>query len=243
MDNFLDAHAGYGLEQITREDMKIPFLLILQNGSPQVGAGPDKVEGAEAGDFFNNVTNELYGKEIDLIVLGFEKIWLEWKPNRGGLVAKHVPDSISIDQSDFSNWTYNGNNISETFAFCCLITNHINEGPIIFALSNTGAKHAKNWNTLIRMQKLESGKAAPIFGVVWRLTATLNKNEHGSWYQVGAKSTNIRKVRFITENEYLTFVKPSIELLSARDVDYGSLSDNSGGGGGGGDDIDPNVPY
>ena len=53
------ADAGMGLENMTSQDMAIPFFNVLQKLSPQC----DTVEGAKAGMIFNTVTEQSY-KEI-----------------------------------------------------------------------------------------------------------------------------------------------------------------------------------
>lgn len=231
--DFLEQHAGEGFETIEREDISIPFLIILQTNSPQVQKGADEyVPGAESGMFFNTLTHKLYGREIDLIPLVFKKYWLEWKPNRGGFVARHEPYSIPVDKSDFSNWkSENGNVINETFMFFCLIEGHLDDGVIIFSLTSTGIKHAKNWNTQIMMTRLDSGKRAPYFSSVWHLNSVLNKNEQGSWYQIGTKSTNVERKRFINKEEFENYVLPIKESVERMQIGNNEFTQIEGGGG------------
>ena len=54
-DSFLDQ--GTGLEDASAEDYAIPFLRILQGGSPQVKKSEGKyIQGSEEGDIFNTVS-------------------------------------------------------------------------------------------------------------------------------------------------------------------------------------------
>jgi hypothetical protein len=85
------ADAGMGVSTDPNE-VGIPFLYILQDLSPQVKKRDEQyVEGAEVGDIYNNVTREVIPAKtgIDWIEVGFEAAMVEWKPNRGGFVAKH----------------------------------------------------------------------------------------------------------------------------------------------------------
>ena len=53
--------ANSGLENVTSEDLAIPFLRIIQAMSPQVNARDGKhIKGCEQGDIFNTVDNTLY---------------------------------------------------------------------------------------------------------------------------------------------------------------------------------------
>jgi len=106
---------------------------------------------------------------------------------------------------------------------------HLGDGPIVFPLSKTGIKHAKNWNTQLMMTKLPNGKRAPFFSSVWKLSTVLNKNEQGSWYQVGERKTAITRTRFITLKEFNDYVLPlkeSVQQLTTQ-VDYSQITDET----------------
>lgn len=218
--SFLDEVSGQGFEGMGQNDFAIPFLKILQSNSPEVNEA-DKdtyVSGAKAGTFFNSVTKRIYGSEINLIPIKYDRIWLAWAPERGGLRGRYLPGSIEIDGDFFSEEgarDSEGNEISDTMVFYCLVADHIDEGLIVFSLASSGLKHGKAWNELISLQRLPSGKRAPFFGSVWKMTLAGNKNKKGSWYQIGTKNTNAEKIRDITEIEYTNFIKPAKLMLDA----------------------------
>lgn len=237
--NFLDQVEGQGFENITQDDMKVPFLRILQTLSPELDeSNPDKLKNAKPGMFINTINKKIYGASIEVIPIKFEKIWLECKPNRGGIVGRHEPHSIRVDMDDFSHWKYNGNEIQECYLFYVLVIGHFEDGPLVLSLSSTGIKHAKNWNTQNNMTRLPSGKKAPYFSSVWQLKTILNKNDQGSWYTLGDKTTSITRVRFINENDYAQFVSPMRKSLDKPiELDFKQIEDNSA------KQIDTNVPY
>ncbi len=228
--SFLDEMAGQGFDNITQDDRALPFLRVLQPLSPQLDEDESEyIKGAKVGQFFNTVTNRVYGAEINLIPVRFQRTWLEWLPERKGLVGRHAPGSIEVDRTKFSEWLYNGNVIQDTFMFFCLIPDHIEEGPIVYALQSSGIKHAKNWNTNIIMKTLPSGKQAPYFSGIWHLIVSKEKNDQGTYYQIGGKSSNIEFQRFIKKQEYLDYVSPAFEALKAMEdrVDYKQLESDS----------------
>lgn len=231
-DDFLDQYAGEGYDNIETQDVSIPFLVILQKLSPQCDKSADEyVKDAEPGMFFNTLTSKVYGREIELIPLLFKKYWLEWAPNRGGFISRHEPYSIPVDKSDFSHWkAENGNDINETFMFFCLVNNHFEDGVVIFSLTSTGIKHAKNWNTQIMMTRLDSGNRAPYFSSVWKLKTVLNKNDQGSWYQIGSKKTAVERVRFITKEEFKDYVLPIRESVEKMQIANSDFAQIEGGG-------------
>ncbi len=86
--------AGAGFEEATSTSFAIPFLQILQSGSPQCKKSDGAyIKGAEEGMFFNTVTQELYDGEEGIVVVPchFTNRLVEWKPREsgGGFVAEH----------------------------------------------------------------------------------------------------------------------------------------------------------
>lgn len=225
---FLEEHAGEGFEGIGAQDFSIPFLRVLQILTPQAQSVNDAfIKGAKPGMFFNTITERLYGTTIQVVPIMYKKLWLEWAPNRGGLVGRHEPESIRVDKKKFSEWkSEDGNTISETHSFYVIIVNHFDEGPVILALTSTGIRHARNWNTQIMMTKLPSGSKAPYYSSVWELETIKRENQAGIWYQIGDKKSMIKRMRFITEKEFNDFVFPIKEsLVSLKEIDYSQLED------------------
>jgi len=61
LSSLLEEEAGAGLENFTTDDMQIPFIRILQALSPQLNKQDSMyIKGAEQGDIFNTVTQEVY---------------------------------------------------------------------------------------------------------------------------------------------------------------------------------------
>ena len=56
--------SGSGFEETSAESFAIPFLSILQSGSPQCKKSDGAyIKGAEEGMLFNSVTGDMYGEE------------------------------------------------------------------------------------------------------------------------------------------------------------------------------------
>jgi len=225
---FLEEHAGEGFEGIGALDFTIPFIRILQMLTPQAQSDNDAfIKGAKPGMFFNTVTERLYGTTINVVPIMYKKLWLEWAPNRGGLMGRHEPESIRVNKEKFSEWVNEkGNIISETHSFYVMVIDHFDEGPIILSLTSTGIRHAKNWNTQIMMTKLPSGSKAPYYSSIWELETVKCLNQQGVWYQIGDKKSMIKRIRFITEKEFNDFIFPTKEnMTSLKEVDYSQLED------------------
>jgi hypothetical protein len=77
----LEQFANAGAENITSNDVSLPFLKILTNNSPQVTQGDSKfIENARPGQVINTVLNKLYnGKDGFKVVPCFYKFeYVEW---------------------------------------------------------------------------------------------------------------------------------------------------------------------
>lgn len=108
LDKMLQADAGIGLENITTEDMQIPFIRIIQALSPQLQKDDSLyIKGAEQGDIFNTVTQEVYKQDEGILVVPafFEKKFLEFalRSSGGGFVRE-----LSSDDKDIALTTREG---------------------------------------------------------------------------------------------------------------------------------------
>jgi hypothetical protein len=83
---FDDDEAGAGLENADIESFAIPFLQIMQKGTPAVDEDkPQYIPGAKAGMLFNSVTRKCYdGKAgIDIIPVYYERTYIRWGGRKG----------------------------------------------------------------------------------------------------------------------------------------------------------------
>ena len=97
--NLFEADANAGSQNMTQEDLALPFLKVLGQLSPEVNERDGKyVQGAKPGMILNTVTNEIYDgtKGIDVLPVFYERKYVEWKDRgegKGAPVAIHNADS------------------------------------------------------------------------------------------------------------------------------------------------------
>ena len=75
--------AGAGLEDVSADDLSVPFLRILAQLSPQVNKRDGAyIDGAEAGMIYNTVANEAYSGEEGILVVpcNYNLRYVKWKP-------------------------------------------------------------------------------------------------------------------------------------------------------------------
>ena len=97
--NIFETDADKGTQNITQEDLALPFLKVLMPLSPEVNKRDGKyVEGSEPGMIFNSVTKDIYdgAKGINVLPCHYLKQYVEWQDrgmSTGAPVAIHKADS------------------------------------------------------------------------------------------------------------------------------------------------------
>lgn len=222
-DYFQAADTAEGFEEITTQTMAIPFIRVLQTLSPQLNKKkPEYIPGAQEGMFFNTVTKEIYGPVLDVIVLKFDRIFIEWLPERGGLVNYHSPEHAeekAVNKEVFGGWkTKSGNTLQENYVYFVLLDGRMQEGIAILSLASTQIKIAREWNRLMTTHIMENGRRALPFYLVWTLETEYRENDKGNWY-----TFKVRTKKYITREQYEK-VGTERKLLPARQVDYAQLN-------------------
>lgn len=95
-----EADAGRGMEGATAESFAIPFLSVLQKGSPQVDeASGAALPNARQGMLYENVTGRLFdGKAgVRIVPCAYRSVFLRWAPRGmgGGFKGEFAPDLVS----------------------------------------------------------------------------------------------------------------------------------------------------
>jgi len=185
-----------GFENMTQDDLALPFIRILGQLSPQVTQGDAKyIEAAKPGMIYNTVTNDLFDgkKGIKVIPCYYKKDYPEWSDRGdgpGAPVAIHLPNSpvISTGKRDGSKIRLpNGNYLEETASYYIMVQSKTGAyTPALITMKSTQLNVSKKWNSMMKTIQMPDGKGGfaipPMHGVVYNLASTLQKNDKGSWY-------------------------------------------------------------
>lgn len=217
-----------GFEQISKDTMSIPFVRILQKLSPQLDKQkPEYAEGAEEGMFYNTITRSVYGNKLRIIVGSFERVFIEWRPNRGGLVGYHTPEHAEAVAADktFGKWTTeDGNILQENYVYMVLIEGHEDEGVCVLSMASSMIKEARAWNRLMSTHIMPNGQRALPYYLVWDVVSEYAKNDKGTWYK-----PKVVFAGYVNEAQY-SKVKAERKALPSRTVDYKQLESTAEGG-------------
>ena len=190
-----------GFENMTQEDMALPFVRILGQLSPQVTDGDAKyIEGAKPGMIYNTVTSECFDgkKGMKVIPCYYKKDYPEWNDRGEGPsapAAVHLPNSPVIatgkrESTGSKIRLPNGNYIEETASYYVLIESKSGTSgaytPALITMKSTQLQVSKKWNSMMKTIQIPDGKGGmaipPMHGVVYNLQSVLQKNDKGSWY-------------------------------------------------------------
>ena len=191
--NLFEADANQGAQNITQEDLALPFLKVLGQLSPEVNKRDAKyVEGAEPGMILNTVTNALYdgAKGIQVLPVFYKRQYIEWQ-DRGE--SKGAPvhiyeagDDIPKSTRDKQNKDRlaNGNYLENTANHFVVV---LGDSPTtaLISMKATQLKISKKWNSMmlgIKMQGKNGLFTPPTYSHIYKLRTVQQSNDKGTWF-------------------------------------------------------------
>jgi hypothetical protein len=180
------------------EDLAIPRVRILQSGSKEVKkADPDRIEGAEEGDFLNTLTNEIMKGDAGIYFVPVKRqiSYVEWKDLKkgGGLINNFGNDATAYNNAEVDDkgrhLSKAGNEIIRTSDVYGYIVNTKDSSftEVLISFTKTQTKKMKKWNTLIRTLLDTTGKQLPEYAGCYKLTTVPESNDQGSWFNYEVK--------------------------------------------------------
>jgi hypothetical protein len=191
--NIFEADANQGAQNITQEDLALPFLKVLGQLSPEVNKRDAKyVEGAEPGMILNTVTNALYdGTEgIQVLPVFYKRQYIEWQDrgeskgapvhiyNAGDDIPKTTRDKMNKDRLG------NGNYLENT-ANHYVVTLGKSPSTALISMKATQLKISKKWNSMmlgIKMQGKNGLFTPPTYSHIYKLRTVQQSNDKGTWF-------------------------------------------------------------
>ena len=187
--------AGAGFEGATAEAYAIPFLAILQSGSPQCKKSDGAyIKGAEEGMLFNTVSQELLDgdKGAEVIPCYFKRSFTRWEDSdKGGFRGELMPSDPQVlagrTNGEGRLIDEEGNLLVDTRTHYVLVLD--GKGgftPAVVSMSSTQIKKSRNWMSKmngIKMARTDGTQfTPPMFSHIYRLTTVPESNDKGSWF-------------------------------------------------------------
>ena len=189
--NIFEADADKGAQNISQEDLALPFLKVLGQLSPEVNKRDGKyVEGAEPGKIINTVSNELYDS-INVLPVFYKRQYVEWQDrgtSTGAPVAIHEADSDIVSQTtrdkSFKDRLPSGNYLENTANHFVVL---LGDSPTtaLISMKATQLKVSRKWNSMmlgIKMQGKNGLFTPPTYSHIYNLKTVQMSNDKGTWF-------------------------------------------------------------
>jgi len=188
--------ADQGFEGATSGSYAMPFLRILQKGSPEVDKDESSyIKGAKPGMILHTVNKKVF-TTIVLIPLKYRDTYIEWVPRTkgGGFVSEwDALDNITKERlatcsrEDFSNILPNGNEFKlHSNYFCALEVADGEYEPVMLSMSASQLKTSRIWLSTLRGMTLKVGNktipAKNIRSYQWEFGTEKLSNDKGTWF-------------------------------------------------------------
>lgn len=192
--------AGMGMEDVSQDEYRIPFLRVLDPKSPQCRPVQAGGMGAKGGDILNTATGEIWDGTKGFIFLPVfrDHNFIEWIPKNddgsgGGFVGIHAPDEQIVGQLRAKHGRFgklpmdNGNQLAETF-YLYGIAIYEDREPIraMVAFSSTQIPKYQTFVGRYMGIKYRTPQGAevlpPLWAHRWRFTTGMQTRGQLSWF-------------------------------------------------------------
>ena len=213
-----------GMENVEQGDLLLPRLGLCQALSPQKRVShASYIPDLREGQLFNTVTKEIYGDELEVIMLFFFKNRIKYFPiaDGGGIDCisangidggRISPDGCSICKfSQFGNGAKDDEHGNEP-PLCTLYHNYMNftigdiPSPIALSYKSTGLKTSKQMLAEIRMTRL------PMYAKKYKITVVTQRDGNNEWFE-----KKITPIGFVDADTFKAMEK-NFEALKAMNI-------------------------
>ena len=223
-----EADANKGSQNISQEDLALPFLKVLGQLSPEVNERDGKhVKGAKPGRIINTVTNELYD-QINVLPVFYKRQYIEWQDrgaSTGAPVAIHEADSDILSQTtrgkDYKDRLPNGNYLENTANHFVILMGSSPTTALI-SMKATQLIVSRKWNSMMMGIKLQCKNGLftpPTYSHIYSLKTVQMSNDKGTWF-----GWDVSKVGPVEDRATYDIAKNFAETVGKGEVQakYGS---------------------
>ena len=223
--HMFEADANQGSQNITQDDLALPFLKVLGQLSPEVNERDGKhVEGAKPGMILNTVTKEIYdGTEgINVLPAHYERKLVEWQDrgdSKGAPVAIHNAESDIMSQTtrdkSYKDRLPNGNYIENTANHFVIVLGK-SPSTALISMKATQLKISRAWNSVMMGLKLQGKNGMftpPTYSHIYKLKTVQMSNDKGTWF-----GWDVKMVGPIEDKAVYDIAKSFAEKVGKGDV-------------------------
>ena len=223
--NLFEADANAGSQNISQEDLALPFLKVLGQLSPEINTRDAKyIKGAQPGMILNTVTGDYYDGEkgIQVLPVFYKRQYIEWQDrgeSMGAPVAIHEVNSdllskVTRDKSNKDRLP-NGNYLENTASHFVVLLGKTPTTALI-SMKATQLKVSRKWNSImmgIKMQGKNGLFTPPTYSHIYKLKTVQMSNDKGTWF-----GWDVSKVGPIEDKSVYGIAKNFAERVSKGEI-------------------------
>ena len=232
--SMFEADANQGIENMSQDDIALPFLKVLGQLSPEINKVHAKYkEGAEPGMILNTVSGQLYdgSKGVDVIPVHYRRQLVEWQDrgsSTGAPVAIHNAESDIMSKTtrdkSYKDRLPNGNYIDNTANHYVVV---LGDSPqtALLSMKATQLKISRKWNSIMMGIKLQGKNGLftpPTYSHIYNLKTVQMSNDKGTWF-----GWEVSKVGPVQDQSVYGIAKSFAEQVGKGDVEVKHGSDES----------------
>lgn len=197
---------GRGLST-SAEDNIVPLIYVAQSNSPYALRQRKDVyvPGIEPGDIWLRGTRQFFkggedGEGVIAQACHFSKAFIEWKPSRGGFVARHhrmpedaVLKDVKGDKGVVQAWVRpSGNIVSQSNEYAVRLYDEDYKliGQYVFPFGGGKIGSSRQWMSKLTSIFVDEGERADIWACYWRLKTVPLHNDQGDWFGLNVEPIN-----------------------------------------------------
>ncbi len=192
-----------GMEEMTKDSFAIPRVILLHPLSPQVQIGPGKLDGAEAGMFYESLSGTLWDGQtgFTFIPISYRFTHINWWPRNcqlgKGFISDLGPDPAPLlctrKNEKHANMVFAnnkglpvGSEIVPTAEYFGMILDEETGDlmRVLVSMAKTGLKKSRKLNTQTQIPVTVNGKSdvAPLFYMSYTITSCMDASSTGQAY-------------------------------------------------------------
>ena len=196
--------AGLGFEEATKDSYAIPFISVLQAGSPQVKKSEGAyIKGAEEGDIFNSVSQQVIKGEDGILIVPcyYSRRFVQWgnRSTGGGFKGEFTADDPIVgktksvagrdllpnDKCEYDE--YSSDLLADTRNHYVLVLDgNGSYSPALMSMTSTQLKKSRQFMSKMEALKFRRADGSmftpPMFSHVYKVTTVPESNDKGSWF-------------------------------------------------------------
>jgi hypothetical protein len=152
--DWVDPHSHHGSEEVTANDITLPRIEVLQALSPQLKKNEAVyIEGSEQGQIFNTISGEIYGSEVIVCPILFQRQFILWQDRKlgGGFAGSFLTEVDAETERDAKEKPDDYEVAEHHINYCLILHANGRMEEAVLSWARTKLKASRRLNALVQM--------------------------------------------------------------------------------------------